>query len=105
MRYQNAAEAALGSGGSPQDRRIEELLLLQRSTQRINSILDLEVLLQEIVVDVRETFGYSRPGVFLRSDDSDDQVLIAGWIGYHQTNSDEAGTSDESMIATRKFRI
>ncbi len=44
---------------------IEELFLLQRVAQRINSILDLDVLLEEVVSDVARTFGYSRSAILL----------------------------------------
>jgi hypothetical protein len=39
--------------------RIEELFLLQRVAQKINSTLDLETLLDQIVGDVASTFGYA----------------------------------------------
>ena len=88
------------------DRRIEELLLLQRSAQRINSILDLDVLLEEIIADVRQTFGYSRPGVFLKDDESDDVITVAGWVGYH-LKKDGASTpiTEESRVVPARFHI
>ena len=49
-----------------QDQRIQELFLLQRVAQKINSILDLNVLLEEVVSDVAQTFGYSRSGILLK---------------------------------------
>jgi sigma-B regulation protein RsbU (phosphoserine phosphatase) len=63
--------------------RIEELFLLQRVAQKINSILDLETLLDEIVGDVAKTFGYTRLAVLLKNEDSDDLELqiAAGWTG------------------------
>ena len=45
--------------------QVDELFLLQRVAQRISSLLDLEVLLEEIVGDVSQTFGYSRSAVLL----------------------------------------
>jgi hypothetical protein len=42
---------------------VEELLLLQRVSQRISLTLDLEILLNQIVSDVAETFGYVRSAV------------------------------------------
>ncbi len=63
--------------------RIEELFLLQRVAQKINSILDLDVLLDEIVGDVANTFGYTRLAVLLKDEESDDLELqiAAGWTG------------------------
>ena len=51
-----------------QNQQIQELFLLQRVAHRINSILDLDALLAEIVGDVAETFGYTRSGVLLKDD-------------------------------------
>src|SRR5262245_19413888 len=61
--------------------RIEELFLLQRVAQKINSILDLETLLDEIVGDVANTFGYNRLAVLLKDDQTDELVIAAGWTG------------------------
>src|SRR5258708_136967 len=61
--------------------RIEELYLLQRVAQKINSILDLDALLDQIVADVAETFGYTRLAVLLTDEASDELVIAAGWTG------------------------
>jgi sigma-B regulation protein RsbU (phosphoserine phosphatase) len=61
--------------------RIEELFLLQRVAQKINSILDLETLLDEIVGDVAHTFGYNRLAVLLKDDQTHELVIAAGWTG------------------------
>lgn len=69
-----------------QNQRIQELFLLQRVAQRINSILDLDVLLEEVVSDVAQTFGYSRSAVLLKDDAANELVIAAvrGWtINYH----------------------
>jgi sigma-B regulation protein RsbU (phosphoserine phosphatase) len=69
-----------------QDQRVEELLLLQRVAQRINSILDPDVLLEEVVDDVAGTFGYSRSGVLLKDEKTNELVIAAvrGWtVNYH----------------------
>jgi transcriptional regulator with GAF, ATPase, and Fis domain len=69
-----------------QTRQIQELLLLQRSAQKINSILDLDTLLEEIVNDVSETFGYLRAGVLLKDDQANELEIAAvrGWTkNYH----------------------
>lgn len=69
-----------------QDQRIEELLLLQRVAQRINSILDLDVLLEEVVTDVAQTFGYSRSGILFKDEKTNELVIaaVSGWtVNYH----------------------
>ena len=71
---------------SEEKQKIEELLLLQRVSQRINSILDLDLLLEEVVSDVSETFGYSRSGVLLKDDETNELEIAAvrGWtVNYH----------------------
>ena len=69
-----------------QDQRIQELFLLQRVAQKINSILDLNVLLEEVVSDVAQTFGYSRSGILLKDDKTNELVIeaVRGWtINFH----------------------
>ncbi len=71
---------------SDEQQKIDELLLLQRVSQRINSILDLDLLLEEVVSDVAQTFGYSRSGVLLKDDETNELVISAvrGWtVNYH----------------------
>jgi sigma-B regulation protein RsbU (phosphoserine phosphatase) len=69
-----------------QNQRIQELLLLQRVAQRINSILDLETLLEEVVSDVAQTFGYSRSGILFKVEETNELEIVAvhGWtVNYH----------------------
>ena len=68
--------------------QIQELFLLQRVAQRINAILDLEVLLEEIVDDVARTFGYSRSGVLLKDDATNTLEIAAvrGWTSNYHLN-------------------
>lgn len=69
-----------------QNQRIQELFLLQRVAQKINSILDVDVLLEEVVNDVAQTFGYSRSAVLLKDDHTNELVIAAvrGWtVNYH----------------------
>ena len=61
--------------------RIEELFLLQRVAQKISSILDLETLLDQIIIDVANTFGYKRLAILLKEDQTDELVIAAGWTG------------------------
>ncbi len=68
------------------DQLIQELFLLQRVAQRINSTLDLDTLLEDIVSDVAQTFGCSRSAVLLQDDQTNELVIAAvrGWtINYH----------------------
>ena len=60
---------------------IEELYLLQRVAQKINSILDLEILLDQVVADVAKTFGYTRLAVLLKDEAAGELVIAAGWTG------------------------
>jgi len=60
---------------------IEDLYLLQRVAQRINSTLDPDTLLDQIVGDVSNTFGYNRVGVLLKEPNQDELVIAAGWTG------------------------
>lgn len=65
---------------------VRDLLLLQRVTQRITSILDLETLLEQVVDDVARTFGYTRSGILLVDEAAGDLVIAAvrGWtVNYH----------------------
>jgi sigma-B regulation protein RsbU (phosphoserine phosphatase) len=56
---------------------IRQLLLLQETVKKVNSILDLEQLLDEIVGSVAETFGCSRTAVLLKDDATDELEMIA----------------------------
>jgi phosphoserine phosphatase RsbU/P len=77
----DASSAARSANDLDQLPRIEELFLLQRVAQKINSILDLDTLLDEIVGDVANTFGYTRLAVLLKDDHTDELVIAAGWTG------------------------
>jgi sigma-B regulation protein RsbU (phosphoserine phosphatase) len=61
--------------------QVQELMLLQRIAQRIGGLLDLDVLLEAIVGDVAETFGYSRSAILLRDANTNELVIAAvrGW--------------------------
>ena len=61
--------------------RVEELYLLQRVAQKINSTLDLDALLDQIVSDVATTFGYTRLAILLKDDDTNELVIAAGRAG------------------------
>ena len=59
------------------ERRVRELLLLQETAKKVNSILDLEKLLDEIVGSVAEAFGCNRTAVLLKDDARNDMEIIA----------------------------
>ncbi len=59
------------------ERRVRELLLLQETAKKVNSILDLEKLLDEIVGGVAEAFGCNRTAVLLQDDARNDMEIIA----------------------------
>ena len=69
-----------------QEQRVKELYLLQCVTQKINSILDLDMLLQEIVGDTLETFGYCRSAILFVDEVTNELEIVAvrGWtVNYH----------------------
>ena len=61
--------------------RIEELFLVQRVAQKINSTLDLDALLDQVASDVASTFGYTRLAILLKEDETNELVIAAGWTG------------------------
>ena len=66
--------------------QIEDLLLLQRVAQRISAIRDLNELLEQIVDDVKTTFGYSRTGVLFLDEVRQELEIVAvrGWtVNFH----------------------
>lgn len=59
------------------EQRLRQLLLLQETVKKANSILDLEQLLDEIVGSIAEAFGCNTAAVVLKDDRSNELVLIA----------------------------
>jgi sigma-B regulation protein RsbU (phosphoserine phosphatase) len=84
----------------PVRQNVNDLLLLQRVAQRINSVLDLDVLLEEIVDDVARTFGYSRSGILLKDDATDELVIAAvrGWTVNYHVKGDRFRIGKEGMV-------
>jgi hypothetical protein len=62
------------------ERRIRQLLLLQETAKKVNSILDLEQLLDEIVGGVAEAFGCNRTGVLLKDETWRNGNSCASWL-------------------------
>jgi hypothetical protein len=50
-----------GTTNQTLERRVRQLLLLQETAKKVNSILDLEELLDEIAGGVAEAFGVTGP--------------------------------------------
>src|ERR1700691_6395146 len=59
------------------ERQVRELLLLQETAKKVNSLLDLEKLLDEIVGSVAEAFGCNRTAVLLQDDAGNEMEIIA----------------------------
>jgi phosphoserine phosphatase RsbU/P len=83
-----------------QSELIQELFLLQRVAQRINSNLDLDGLLEDIVGDVAQTFGCSRSAVLLKDDTTDELVIAAvqGWTMNYHMKGDRFKIGEYGMI-------
>jgi phosphoserine phosphatase RsbU/P len=80
------------------EHQVGELLLLQRVAHRIGTILDLEELLEEIVTDVAQTFGYSRAGVLLI--EGRDLVIAAvrGWTTNFHMKGERFPVGEYGMV-------
>jgi sigma-B regulation protein RsbU (phosphoserine phosphatase) len=59
------------------EQRVRQLLLLQEVVKKVNSILDLEQLLDEIVGSVAEAFGCTQTSVTLKDESRDELEVIA----------------------------
>lgn len=59
------------------EQRVRQLLLLQEVVKKVNSILDLEQLLDEIVGSVLEVFGCTQTGVCIKDESTNEIVVIA----------------------------
>jgi sigma-B regulation protein RsbU (phosphoserine phosphatase) len=79
---------------------LRELFVLQRVAQRINSILDLDTLLEDIVNDVAQTFGCSRSGVLLKDDATNELVIAAvrGWTMNYHMKGDRFKIGEYGMV-------
>ena len=63
------------------DFQIKDFLLVQRVIKRINSILDLKILLEQIIDDASKTLGFTKCGVLLYDESANQLELVAatGW--------------------------
>jgi sigma-B regulation protein RsbU (phosphoserine phosphatase) len=57
--------------------RVRSLRLLNQAAQKINSILDLDLLLEQVVSDVVVKFGFVESGILLKDEERDELVLTA----------------------------
>lgn len=82
-----------------QQSQIDDFLLLQRVAQRISSILDLDALLEQIVDDVAQTFGYTRSAILLLEPGGREVVIAAvrGWTSHYHVKGERFPAS-EGMI-------
>lgn len=73
---------------------------MQRSAQKLNLILDLEVLLEEIANDVGETFGYLRTGILLKDNESNELEIAAvrGWTKNYHIKGDRFKIGEYGII-------
>ena len=83
-----------------QSKLIQELFLLQRVAQRINSTLDIDSLLEDIVNDVAQTFGCSRSAVLLKDDNTNELVIAAvrGWTTNYHLKGDRFKIGEYGMV-------
>jgi len=79
---------------------VKDLLLLQRVAQRINAVLDLDLLLEEIVDDVARTFGYSRSAILLKDGETQELVIAAvrGWTVNYHVKGDRFRIGKDGMV-------
>src|SRR5690349_15713036 len=72
-------------GTLPSD-RVQELLKLQKAAQKINSILDLDLLIDKIVNDIACSFGCAEINVFLHEPQNSEMVLagVCGCSVHHK---------------------
>jgi sigma-B regulation protein RsbU (phosphoserine phosphatase) len=61
--------------GTPATGRVQELLKLQKAAQKINSILDLDQLIDKIVNDISCSFGCAEINIFLHEPEHSEMVL------------------------------
>jgi phosphoserine phosphatase RsbU/P len=58
-----------------QSQQVEELIKLQKAAQRITSILDLDQLIEQVVNEVAQSFGYLETNVYLHDEERAELVL------------------------------
>jgi phosphoserine phosphatase RsbU/P len=82
------------------ERRIRQLLLLQETAKKVNSILDLEQLLDEIVGGVAEAFGCNQTGVLLKDGSTDEFEIVAirGFTNVHYVKGYRFKIGGEGII-------
>ena len=59
------------------EQQVQQMVLLQETVKKVNSILDLDQLLDEIVGSVAQTFGCNRTAVLLKDDAAGELEMVA----------------------------
>lgn len=92
--------SALPASRARKRHNVQDLLLLHRVAQRINSVLDLDTLLEDIVDDVAHTFGYSRCAVLLHDEETDHLSIAAvrGWTVNYHVKGDRFRIGTDGMV-------
>jgi sigma-B regulation protein RsbU (phosphoserine phosphatase) len=80
--------------------QVTELTLLQRIALKIGSLLDLETLLEEVVGDVAQTFGYTRSAVLLKDAGTNELVIAAvrGWTANVHRKGERFRIGEDGMV-------
>src|SRR5215467_4865181 len=82
------------TGARPFDlQQVEDLLKLQKAAQKINSILDLDQLIDKVVNDVARSFGCVEANLYIHDEDRGELVVagVCGCTEYHKGHTLKVG--------------
>jgi two-component system NtrC family sensor kinase len=85
-------------------RRFEQLLLVGDLGRKVGSILNIDLLLRQAVVDIQRTFGYRHVSVFVVDPDASRATMRAQSSRYERAGSDEDSIGLEEGIVGRAAR-
>lgn len=85
------------SRSRPRRLQLDHLLSLQAAAQRITSILDMDVLLDEVVNDIAVAFGCRKASIWLADTQTGDMVL-SGLTGFYRFRKGDRLHRGEGMI-------
>ncbi|HWX55560.1 MAG TPA: GAF domain-containing SpoIIE family protein phosphatase [Verrucomicrobiae bacterium] len=80
------------------EQRLRQLMLLQEAVRKINSTLDLDQLLTEIVADLADAFGCNRTCLLLLNEAGDELEIIALHGFDHVNKGDRFKRGKEGMV-------